>query len=145
MKPHAALTLCTVLVSPVATHAADFTITVPIEASGLPPSINLMSVDCRIMAEDTSKPANEIARGGVGLTITTSRPGVHFPAVVTINASPGKDPSLARWYKCWSSFQNDDGRTYFLNGQRSGLVFPLADGAPFYLGNYDRWIRIPGR
>lgn len=80
--------------------AADFTLTVPIEATGLPEDAKEMITSCQIFS-DGSPPIVGAASKTTVLT-TNSFSG---QVVVSINASPSVDPALARRYRCFVWFQ----------------------------------------
>ena len=136
------------LTTPAGAQGHDFTVTIPVTVSGLPANITQMGFECYVYPEDYTNPANQIANGGVRISVSRSYSG---NAVITFNAMPGKDPSLARWYRCTGQFYGTDDRgrevAYFAGGQNVGTVFPLVASAPFTLGyNAARmWTRIPGR
>jgi hypothetical protein len=131
--------------APLAAQASDFTITVPVNVSGIPSNVTSVSVACDIMPEDYSDGTRQIAHGVASQPLSGG--AFHGNVTVQANAAPGKDATLARYYHCRMSFLGSDrGRSviYFLNGPSSPLVFPLAAGAPLNLGDAAHWIRIPG-
>jgi hypothetical protein len=132
--------------APAATQATDFTITVPVRVSGLPSNITEMAITCYIQPEDYGDMRNEIAYGGQRFRVSGSYSG---NVTISMNALPGKDPSLARWYQCTGMFYGTDrgrsGVMFFASGPTTPPVFPLVAGAPFYLGDRGHWTRIPGR
>jgi hypothetical protein len=131
--------------APLPAQAWDFTITVPVNVSGVPANVTMVGVSCDVRPEDYGNGVNQIGHGVANARLTGG--AFRGNIVVQINAAPGKDATLARWYECRMSFLGTDrGRdvTYFINGASSPLVFPLAAGAPLSLGDPGRWIRIPG-
>ncbi|HUO51445.1 MAG TPA: hypothetical protein VMT93_02920 [Gemmatimonadaceae bacterium] len=130
---------------PAAAQAKDFTITVPVNVSGLPSNITEMGISCTIMPEDYGDGRNAIAGGVQRFPVSGSYSGT---VTISMNALPGKDPALARWYSCTAQFYGTErgvAATFFASGTTTPPVFPLVAGAPFYLGRNDRWTRIPGR
>jgi len=131
--------------APAAAQASDFTITVPVNLSGIPSNITRFGVSCYIMPEDYGDASHQLAYGATSVDVHGSYRG---NLTISFNAAPGKDPSLARWYRCVASFTGTDrgrpGVIFFPNGPTSTPNFPLVAGAPLFLGNFDRWIRIPG-
>jgi len=135
------------LASPARAQTSDFTITVPVNVSGLPSNVTEMMIDCYVMPADLSNMTNEIAHGVRRFTVSGA---YHSNVVISFNALPGKDPNLARFYSCTAQFFGTDrGVTvaYFPNGQNVAPNFPLAAGAAFNLGYSASggWVRIPGR
>jgi hypothetical protein len=129
--------------APVRAQAMDFTITVPVNVSGVPAVITEMGITCYIMPRNTGDMHNEIAFGGRRVTIVGG--AYHGNVVITMNALPGVDPSPAKFYSCNAQFYGSDRATYFADGQTLPPVFPLVAGAPFYLGSNSSWTPIPGR
>lgn len=125
-------------------QTTDFTITVPVDVSGLPPTVTEMMVSCYVAPEDYGDARNYIAYAGRRFAVSgTYRANL----TLTANAQPGKDAALARWYSCNAQFVGTERgapATFFSGGGTTPPVFPLVTGAPFNLGSTGRWTRIPG-
>lgn len=121
------------LLGAVPSYAEDFTITVPIRVSNLPPSIEAALVACSVSS--TNRETRDI---GIGHAPRVEIRGGAFngSAAVRFNAAPGQDPGRATHYACAiTSFvgRNERGETvhYFSDGGRN--PFPLAAGASLVL------------
>lgn len=129
---------------PLRAQATDFTITVPVDVSGLPSTVTEMMVNCYVAPENYGDARNYIAFAGRRFAVSgTYRANL----TLTVNALPGKDPALARWYSCDAQFVGTERgvpTTFFAGGGTTPPVFPLVVGAPFNLGSTGRWTRIPG-
>jgi hypothetical protein len=147
MKIGAFVSLAALAIAYVPAHAQtkDFTITVPVSVSALPSNISEMGISCYVMPEDYGDASHQLAYGGQRFRVSGSYSG---NVVISFNAAPGKDPSLARWYRCVGQFYGTERgvtATFFASGQNVAPNFPLAAGAPFDLGYSATrvWTRIP--
>ncbi len=128
--------------APVSAQATDFTITVPVNVSGVPPSVISMGIGCVIKPTQFGDASTYIARGNQLLHLTGG--AYHGNVTIAVNALPGKDPAQAHWYFCIADFEGAGSTIYFQGGNMTPPVFPLVTGAPFYLGTTVP-TRIPGR
>jgi hypothetical protein len=114
--------------------AADFTFTVPVELSNLPPDSRMGQVSCLLLTRP-------VRAGGLGTLAGTARgtfaiSGGAFRGEVTAtgDANPGVDPATITNYSCGFGFTATlRGRDQtFLYGMWAGTsTLPLAPGAPF--------------
>jgi hypothetical protein len=143
MKPFCiALAACGAFLS-VPGLAQQFTFTVPVQVSNLPPTVELMRVTCGLYY---GTPLRTIGDPATRETIVTI-PQVPSAAggtvgefsgdvVVVQNVRPGLDPALVTHYSCRGLFQGTEGGAvvgYFDTTNPDSPRFPLADGAPFRL------------
>lgn len=115
-------------------YAEDFTITVPIRVSNLPPSIEAALIYCAVSS--TNRATRDIGLGHASPRVEIRSGAFSGSATVRFNAAPGQDPGRATHYECGvSSFvgRNERGETvhYFSDGGRN--PFPLAAGASLVL------------
>ena len=117
--------------------AADFTISVPISATGLPAGVNKMRVSCQILT-----PVNMPVVGAGSTVVPITGGAFSGDVVVTASAPPSIDPATATRYKCdaWFSQEDSPGSSryiYYEPGRtpdgRMFQNFPLVPGAPFRL------------
>lgn len=98
MKTVLALALA---LAPLAAHAEDFTFTVPVRLSNLPPEITAFQVNCGVNQPGTG---SNFYGPRIGGTNSGERPitGGAFSGDITLafNASPTADPSRAGVYGC---------------------------------------------
>ncbi|QGZ96401.1 hypothetical protein [Terricaulis silvestris] len=124
-----------------AAHAEDFTLTVPVNVSGLPANVHTVWVTCQVMESSRSR-ITAVAGQRIAITGGAYRADV----VLTANASAGRDPSLATQYRCVAWFfgavAGDPQQAYFMEGSPHAThVFPLAPGAAFLLDTGDTPLR----
>jgi hypothetical protein len=135
--------------APARAQSYDFTITVPVNLSGLPDNITAFVVTCYIVGDVSVMNTSDIIASA--MKSTPVHGSFRGNVVLTMNANPGKDPALARKYKCGGSVQGTlrgaVGVGFFPTGPTSTPSFPLVAGAPFYMGSYfaNDLTRIPGR
>ena len=119
------------------TTAPDFTITVPVEASGLPAGVNQMMTACQVLTNQNMP----VVGAGSTSTAVTGR-AFRGDVTVTVKAQASVDPATATRYSCsvWFIDQLRPGVSrviYFSPGTTpdGGLFqnFPLVAGAPFKL------------
>ncbi len=119
-----------VLVSALATPAAafDFTFTIPVQFTNLPPEVTQFLVGCYVQVPSGAT----VGQGSRMIPIT----GGGFTGDVTLqfNANTGMDPATATRYQCSGYFFGSGPTTsvvphYFETSY--GPRFPLAAGAPF--------------
>lgn len=113
--------------------AEDFTITVPVEFSALPPNVDRLFVSCQVIEENLSRVT---VAAGRELPITGG--AYRGDVVFAVNANAGRDPSLAVQYRCvaWliGRTPSNPNQRYFGGASESLLErFPLAPGAPVVL------------
>ena len=141
----AATALLALAAAPAHAQAWDFTITVPVNVSGVPANVTEISIACDVRPEDYGDGRNQIAHGVQNQTLTGG--AFHGNVIVHANAAAGRNASLGRWYQCRASFHGTERGimvTYFLSGPTTPPIFPVAAGAPLNLGDQTHWIRIPG-
>ena len=118
--------------------AADFTFTVPVQVSNLPPDSRNASVHCLVYRVGRLRPGASPApdSSGAALMGTGTLAGGAFrgEVTVTVNANPGVDPATITDYSCGLSFVatqrgRDTQFAYWVTAVPSTL--PLAPGAPF--------------
>ena len=140
----------TVGASRAAAQSYDFTITVPVNLSGLPDNVTAFVVSCYVLpaASTVMYPSDVIASA---MKSTPVHGSFHGNVVLTMNANAGKDPATAGKYKCngyvSGTVRGATGIGFFPSGPGSSPGFPLAAGAPFYMGSTSAsdLTRIPGR
>ena len=99
------LTLLLGLATPVIAVGADFTLTVPVRLTKLPPEIDAVKVTCNVKGTDERSGMQRrlypVGSGDSGEQSLGSTPG-EFNRNVTVafNASPTSDPRLANQYEC---------------------------------------------
>jgi hypothetical protein len=148
LRPTLALAL---FLGAAAVRGEDFTFTVPVQATDLPPSVEGLTVNCRALAApqglDASRFRNALDEfpiiGGGSSRVGITGGAYRGDVVVRFSASQGKDPGRATAYRCTGTFDGHErgtATTYFPRGEyepgntRSGPpAFPLAPGAPFSL------------
>ncbi|MHB8883420.1 MAG: hypothetical protein ACYC69_18180 [Thermodesulfovibrionales bacterium] len=112
--------------------AADFTFTVPVEVSNLPPDSRQGAVSCSLHTSPARLGAAGVGNGYVPFTISSG--AYRGEVTVTANANPGIDPVTVTHYSCALSFYatlrgTDHQFSYWLTSRPSTL--PVAPGAPF--------------
>lgn len=120
-----------------ASWAADFTITVPVEATGLPAAVNKMQTSCQIF---TNANMPVVGAGSTDTPITGR--AFRGDVVVTINAQASVDPATATRYQCSVWFVAERAGAgganiyYYQRETPDGAGFqnfPLLASAPFKL------------
>src|SRR3989344_4043384 len=87
------------------TWAADFTFTVPVELSNLPPDSRMGSVSCALRTSAVGTPRSGTVGVGNGRgTFTISGGAYRGEVTVTANANPGVDPATVTHYTCGLAF-----------------------------------------
>ena len=114
-----------------AAAAADYTFTVPIEVSNLPPNIIQMKVTCMV----TQGRENTYKMIGSGFVMQPVRDhGFSGDVTVAFDANIPAERTLAKDYECQiNSFWTGGNRLYYSNLARTqpDRFFPLASGAPY--------------
>ena len=113
--------------------AEDFTLTVPVEFSALPPNVDRLFVSCQIIEENLSRVTVAASRE-IPITGGAYRGDVVF----AVNAIATRDPALAVQYRCqaWLIGRTpaNPNQRYFGGASESSIErFPLAAGAPMVL------------
>lgn len=80
--------------------AADFTLNIPVEATGLPDDAKEMVASCQIFTDRNSP----VVGAGAKTTILTTN-SFSGQVAVSITALPSMDPALAQRYRCSVWFQ----------------------------------------
>lgn len=116
------------LAAPTPASASDFTFTIPVSFSNLPPEVTQFYVSCYAQLPSGAS----VGQGGRSLPITGG--GYTGDFSVEFNALPGYDPATATRYQCSGYFigTNPAGGVaprYFETSY--GPRFPLVTGAPF--------------
>ena len=115
-------------------YAEDFTLTVPVAFTNLPPNIHTLWVTCQVM-EETRARVTAVASREIAITGGAYRGDV----VLAANASAGRDPALAVQYRCaaWvrGRTATNPNQSYFAVDASESMVerFPLAPSAPLLL------------
>lgn len=136
--------------APACAQTYDFTITVPVNVSGLPDNVTDFVVTCWILPASSTVMYEPDVIGSV-MKRTTIHGSFSGNVVLSFNANAGKDASLASKYKCQGyvagTIRGIMGLAYFPSGPSSSPNFPLVAGAPFYMGSMTAsdLTRIPGR
>ncbi len=116
-----------------AAWAADFTFTVPVQLSNLPPDSRSGVVSCSLHTSAVGTPRAGTVGVGNGNGFFTPVGGAYRGEVtVTANANPGVDPATVTHYSCGLAFVatlrgRDQQFAYWLTAGR-GPVLPLAPG-----------------
>ncbi len=117
-----------------ATSAADFTFTVPVKLSKLPPDSGTVGVSCHLYTSAAARPGD---RGHVGTAYGSAViSGGAFEGEVTAasNVNSGVDPATVTHYSCSLSITAQlRGRLHTFSYGYAALpsTLPLAPGAPF--------------
>lgn len=144
-----ALALAAVMAGAAATaHAADYTLTVPVDVSNLPPEVYGGSVSCQILnatyRPDVSPESARMGYNGEPNLISQS-PSFPFPVnagayrgnvVVTANAVPGADPARGTAYGCHIALRARVGGSevnYFAGTIGSLSNLPVAAGTVLHV------------
>lgn len=126
----AVLTLASICLAANTVSAGQFTITVPVRVSSLPPNVDGMLLACLLYTNEPRLGGRNI---GVGRQRVNIAGGAYSGnATISFDVTPGQDPATATHYGCTGSFVgNESGATvhYFAGATE----FPLAAGAPFRL------------
>lgn len=129
------LLLTAVLLSAAPLAAEDFTITIPLQFSNLPPNVDGFLGGCWIYTNEPRLGGRSIgANNATRVNITGGAHRGDF--VLRFNAAPGMDPATATHYECTGHFVGTErGATvhYFTTSFGAEIRFPLAAGAPFSL------------
>jgi hypothetical protein len=118
--------------------ASDFSITIPVRLSNLPPNVQRLSIGCGVY-EYRPGIARVIGQKSPPVLVEMSGGGYSGNVVVSINAAPGQDPANATDYQCSAYFIASDpagtvgGVPIFYFQTAASPTFPLAAGAPFHL------------
>lgn len=113
--------------------AADFTFTVPVALSNLPPDSRSGSVTCQLRTSPVGAPRSGTVGVGNGSgSFTISGGAYRGDVTVAVNANPGVDPATVTHYSCGVSFiatlrGRDQQFSYWLTAIPSTL--PVALGA----------------
>lgn len=114
--------------------AEDFTFTVPVQVSNLPPDSTRVGVSCHLYTNAAARPGG---RGHVGsLYGFAAISGGAFRGEVTAasNANPGVDPATVTHYSCalgiTARLRGRD-HTFLYGDSAAPSTLPLAPGAPF--------------
>ena len=112
--------------------AEDFTFTVPVELSNLPPEINAGTAFCELIIKETGRATMTAGNRGRGFAIA----GGAYRGELTIafNANPGIEPARVTHYKCYLVLRGTlRGAPIEYNFRDEGytLPLPLAPGATF--------------
>ena len=135
--------------APTGAQSYDFTITVPVNVSGLPAEITEIAVTCYVLPAASTYYSNE-AVIGTSIKHTPVHGSFSGNIVLAFNANSGKDASLAAKYMCSAtlngSYRGATGIS-FTPGGSTPPSFPVVSGAPLYLGSVSAsdLLRIPGR
>ena len=105
---------------------ADYTFTIPVELSTLPPEVNRFHVACWVYAPSW----NTIGRQ---MTNLPSGGNFHGNISVEVNAGPGRNPAELTHYECKGSFTGNVGGQSVHFFSYTSPTFPLAPNAPFVL------------
>jgi hypothetical protein len=131
-RPTLALAL---LLGAAAARAEDFNFKVPVQATNLPPSVEGLTVTCAALAPGDT--GSQVIGGDASVRVAVTGGAYRGDVVVRFNANPGKDPRLARKYRCVGAFDGHErgvAAVYFRGGSTDNQpFFPLAPGAPFSL------------
>ena len=114
---------------------ADFTFTVPVALSNLPPDSRGGFVNCILFAPiRPGRPTGPLDGGGGSTHFTISSGAYRGEVVVPVDAPAGIDPATVTEYSCAISFnatlRGSDHQFSFFN-LGAPTTFPLAPGAPY--------------
>ncbi len=126
-----ALTALAFGVSGIAT-AEDFTFTVPVEITNLPPEINYGTAYCELIIREPGRGTR--TAGNVGRGFRISGGAYRGDVTVAVNAAPGVEPGSVTHYKCFLELTGTLRGTpvsYNFRDEGFTLPLPLAAGAPF--------------
>lgn len=132
------LTAAALFIAAAPATAADFTFTVPVQVSNLPPDSRNASVHCSVYSVGRLRPGSSPAPDGSGFarmgTGTLAGGAFRGEVTVTVNANAGVDPATITEYSCGLSFVatqrgRDTQFAYWITATPSTL--PVAPGAPF--------------
>lgn len=127
------LTLASIGLAANTAHAGQFTITVPVRVSSLPPNVDGMLLTCMLYTNEPRLGGRNI---GVGRQRVNIAGGAYSGnATVSFDVAAGQDPATATHYQCTGSFVGgESGATVHYFAKTAGATeFPLAAGAPFRL------------
>ena len=115
--------------------AADFTFTVPVALSNLPPDSRGGFVNCTLLkAIRPGGPAAPLGGGGGSTNFTISGGAFRGNVTVPVNSPAGVDPATVTDYFCAISFnatlRGADHQFSFFN-LGAPTTFPVAPGAPY--------------
>jgi len=118
------------------TWAADFTFTVPVELSNLPPDSRRGVVSCALRTSAVGTPRSGTVGVGNGHGLFTISGGDYRGEVtVTANADPGVDPATVTHYTCglafYATLRGSDHQFAYWYTAAPGPALPLAPGAIF--------------
>ena len=112
--------------------AADFTFTVPVALSNLPPDSRTGGVSCSLHTSPVGTPRTSTVGVGNGYGSFTISGGAYGGDVtVAVNANPGVDPATVTHFSCGLAFVatlrgRDQQFAYWLTAARGGPTLPLA-------------------
>ena len=114
-------------------YAADFTITVPVSISSLPPNIDSLWVTCQVFETSHLR-----VIGAASRRLPIVGGAFRGDVALEIDSSPDRDPALARDYRCvaWliGRSATNPNQNYFEDGSRTATeTFPLSPDAPFVM------------
>jgi hypothetical protein len=109
-----------------AAFAEDFTFTVPVDFSNLPPEITRAAITCNAYR---SAIGGGVGARGAGITITGG--AYHGDVTIRFDAYPERDPATATHYECTAVLMGSGEVIYARVGETP--TFPLQPGAPFLL------------
>lgn len=115
-----------------AAWAEDFTFTVPVDVSRLPPEINSGHASCDLMIRERGRADRTAGNRGRGFAIAGG--AYRGEVTVPVNANPGIEPAQVTHYKCWITLRGTlRGAPVEYNFRDEGFTLPLpvAPGAPF--------------
>jgi hypothetical protein len=130
-----ALGLAAVLLAAVPASAEDFTITIPLQFSNLPPNVDGFLGGCYIYTNEPRLGGRSIGANNV-TRVNLTGGAYRGDLTLRFNAAGGQDPATATHYECVGHFVGTDrGVTvhYFTTDFGAEIRFPLASGAPFSL------------
>ena len=109
-----------------AAFAEDFTFTVPVDFSNLPPDVTHATIGCSAYR---SASGGGVGAGGRNITITAG--AYHGDVTMRFDAYPERDPATATHYACTALLMGSGDVIYARAGETP--TFPLQPGAPFLL------------
>jgi hypothetical protein len=130
-----AFALAAVVLFAPALRGEDFTITIPLQFSNLPPNVNGFLGGCWIYTNEPRLGGRSIGANNA-TRVDIAGGAYRGDLVLRFNAAPGQDPAAATHYECTGHFVGTDrGATvhYFTTSFGPEVRFPLAAGAPFSL------------
>ncbi len=132
-KLWALLTMAVISLAANTAQAGQFTITVPVRATNLPPNIDAMLLACLLYTNEPRLGGRNI---GIGRQRVEISGGAYSGnATISFDVTPGQDPAAATHYECMGSFVGDEsGATvHYFSNVVGASEFPLAAGAPLRL------------